>query len=60
MLESLGSILIGLVLLVLAGVCLLGYVLWRSRRRMDDAAAEMAEAADQQKAGGGGGPKPVK
>lgn len=57
MLESLGSILAGLALMVLAGACLVGYVVWRSTRRMEDAAAEMADAAQPQKAGGGGGPK---
>lgn len=59
MMEVLGSILAGLSLLVLVGVFGVGYVVWRSKRRMDDAVTEAAEA-DQQKSGGGGGPKPVK
>ncbi len=57
MMEVLGSILAGLSLLVLVGVCGLGYVVWRSRRRMEDHAAEMAAEADQQAKSGGGGPK---
>ncbi len=57
MMEVLGSILAGLSLLVLVGVCGLGYVVWRSRRRMEDHAAEMAAAQQAKQGSGGGGPK---
>ncbi len=59
MMEVIGSILAGLCLLVLVGVAIVAYIVWRSNRQMEDAVMEAAEA-DQQKSGGGGGPKPVK
>ena len=54
MLESLGTLLLGI---VIGAVASAGLLVWFDRRK-DDAAVE--DAADQQKAGGGGGPKPVK
>jgi hypothetical protein len=53
MIEVLGYVLAGLSLMVLVGVLIVCYVVWRSNRRMDDAAAEMAK----QSSGGGGEPK---
>lgn len=35
-LESLGSVLAGLALMVLIGACLVGYVVWREARRSED------------------------
>ena len=35
MLESLGSILADLALMVLAGACLVGYVVWREAKRSE-------------------------
>ena len=42
MIEAVGYVLAGLSLVVLAGVLIVGYVVWRSNRRMDDAVAEAA------------------
>jgi hypothetical protein len=56
MIEAIGTILAALSLMVLVGVLIVAYVVWRSNRRMDDAAAEMAAQA-KQGSGGGGGPK---
>ena len=36
MLESIGSILAGLALMVLVGACLVGYVVWREAMRSED------------------------
>ncbi len=36
MIESLGTILAGLALMVLFGACLVGYVVWREARRSED------------------------
>jgi hypothetical protein len=46
MIEALGYVLAGLSLMVLAGVLILCYVVWRSNRRMDDAVEEAAAAAN--------------
>jgi hypothetical protein len=43
--EALGYVLAGLSLMVLVGVLILCYVVWRSNRRMDDAAAKAARKA---------------
>ena len=55
MIETLGTILAAISAIVALGAAIVGYVIWRSNRRMDDAAEEMAAQARQ--SGGGGGPK---
>lgn len=47
MMEALGFVLAGLSLMVLVGALIVGYVVWRSERRMDDAAADAAREAQQ-------------
>jgi heme/copper-type cytochrome/quinol oxidase subunit 2 len=61
MIDTLLSILLAMIAVIFVGLAIVGYVAWRSRRRMEDHAVEMADEADQQaKQGGGGGPKPVR
>lgn len=54
MLETIGSILLGLLCIVAVGAVIAGYVVWRSRRAVQDQAAKMAQASSG--SGGGGGP----
>lgn len=53
MIEAIGIVLAALSAIVAVGALIVGYIIWRSNRRMDDAAAEMAK----QSSGGGGGPR---
>lgn len=57
--DLIGKLLIGLLAFVATGAALVGYVLWRRRRRMDDAlreaaAEDQAGPPDQQTKGSGG------
>jgi hypothetical protein len=45
--EALGTILAALSAMVAVGALIVGYVIWRSARRMDDAVAEAAKEAGQ-------------
>ena len=47
MIEALGTILAALSAIVAVGALIVGYVIWRSNRRMDDAVAEAAREAGQ-------------
>ena len=42
MMEALGTILAALSAIVAVGALIVGYVVWRSNRRMDDAVADAA------------------
>lgn len=47
MIEVAAYILAGLSLVIVIGVLIAAYVVWRANRRMDDAAAEMAREAGE-------------
>jgi uncharacterized iron-regulated membrane protein len=46
MIQALGAILLGLLLIAIVGAGIVGYIIWRSKRRMDDAVQEAAAAAN--------------
>ena len=50
MLEALVFVLVAISLIVISGVVLIGYTLWRDKRREEDAAKAKSGS------GGGGGP----
>ena len=59
MLESLGSVLLGLALVCFCGALLYGYVALRTKRRDEDAEREVPLEDPNQQAKGGG-PRPKK
>lgn len=59
MIETLGTILGGMLAIMATGAVLVGYVLWSRKRRHDAAFAEAAAQARQGNGGGGGPNEPA-